>query len=222
MQTTPDRQLATLAAVQHGLFTVAQSDEAGLTRDQRDTRIRAGRWEVVHPGVYRVGGVPETWRARLLAACWGAHGVAAASHRSAAELWDLPGATTAHLEVTCRRYKRARVDDLVVHESKLLRPEDVETIDGIPVTTIEQTLLGLAAVAGSTIAGMALDRALHRKLTTRKRLDDFVSAKGARGRNGIGVLRELLEKHDPLAGVPESAMETRMKQLLRRHGLPTP
>jgi very-short-patch-repair endonuclease len=124
--------------------------------------------------------------------------------------------------VTCRRYRRTLVDGLVVHETKLLRLEDIEAIDGIPVTTIEQTLLGLAAVVHPTVVEMALDRALHRKLTTRHRLDEFVRAKGARGRNGVGVLRGLLLQHDPLAGVPESPMETRMKQLLRRHGLPAP
>jgi hypothetical protein len=95
-------------------------------------------------------------------------------------------------------------------------------IDGIPVTTIEQTLLGLAAVAGANVAEMALDRALLHELTTRAELDRFLRAKGARGRNGIGVLRTLLREHDPLAGISESAMETRLKQLFRRHGLPTP
>src|SRR5262249_43583074 len=44
----------------------------------------------------------------------------------------------------------------------------------------------------------------------------------ARGRNGIGVLRDLLKSHDPLAGTPESAMESMLKRLLRRHGLPNP
>jgi hypothetical protein len=69
---------------------------------------------------------------------------------------------------------------------------------------------------------MALDQALLRKLTTRAGMTEFIDAKGARGRDGIGVLRALLEQHDPLASVPESAMETKMKRLFRRHGLPTP
>ncbi len=169
-----------------------------------------------------MAGVPDSWRARLLAACWVACGLAAASHRSAARLWDLPGGTEDHLEITCRRYERAHVDDLIVHETELLRPEDVTVIDGIPVTTIEQTLMGLGAVTTSTVVEMAMDRALHRQLTSRKQLDAFLRAKGARGRNGIGVLRDVLRLHDPLAGLPESAAETRMKQLLRRHDLPMP
>jgi hypothetical protein len=111
---------------------------------------------------------------------------------------------------------------LVVHETLSLHPCDTEEIDGIPVTTVEQTLLGLAAVVSTPVVEMAMDRALHRELTTRAHLDAFVRAKGARGRNGVGVLRDLLRRHDPLAGIPESAMETKMKQLLRRHGLPAP
>ncbi|MGZ6993452.1 MAG: hypothetical protein ACXVKJ_20255, partial [Ilumatobacteraceae bacterium] len=46
--------------------------------------------------------------------------------------------------------------------------------------------------------------------------------KGKQGRNGIGALREVVRGLDPLAGVPESVMETKLKQLLRRNGLPTP
>jgi very-short-patch-repair endonuclease len=36
------------------------------------------------------------------------------------------------------------------------------------------------------------------------------------------VLRNLLRSRDPLAGIPESAMETQLKRLLRKHQLPTP
>ena len=44
------------------------------------------------------------------------------------------------------------------------------------------------------------DRALRLELTTRRDLDAFVRDKGARGRNGIRVLRDLLRQYDPLAG----------------------
>jgi very-short-patch-repair endonuclease len=176
----------------------------------------------MHPTVYRIAGSPDTWRGRLLAACWATTGLVAASHRSAGALFDLPGGSRDFLEITCLRWKRGFVAGLVVHETKLLEPDDVTMLDGIPATTVEQTLLGLAAVLPPPVIEIAVDRALHRKLTTRASLDDFVQRKGARGRNGVGVLRELLRTNDPLAGVPESAMETKLKQLLRRHGLPTP
>jgi hypothetical protein len=219
---TPDGKIAKIAAVQYSVFTDANATEVGFTRDQRAKRVRVGRWEVVHPGVYRVAGSPASWRGDVLAACWASQQLVVASHRSAAELWGLPGARTDHVEITCHRWRRARQAGLIIHETKLLLPEDTTEIDGIPVTSVEQTLLGLAAVSRPAVVDMALDRALREKLTTRERLDAFVTWKAAKGRNGVGVLRDLVEAHDPRNGVPESAMETRLKRLFRRHGLPTP
>jgi hypothetical protein len=137
-------------------------------------------------------------------------------------VWELPGRSTHLVEITSRRYKRAKASGLVVHETELLPAEDVCEVDGIPTASVEQTLLGLSALADESVVEMALDRALHRKLTTITQLEQFVRRKGKRGRNGIGVLRALVRDHDPIAGIPESAMETQLKQLLRRNGLPAP
>ncbi len=222
MDGTTDGLIASIAEKQHGIFTSADATAVGFTRDERAKRVAAGRWVSLHPGVYRMAGAPVSWQGSALGTCRAVRALTAASHRSGAELWDLPGRSRAFLEVTSRRYRRAFVGDLVVHETELLRPEDVTMLEGIPVTTIEQTLLGLAAVVHRDVVEMAIDRALQRELTSFEQLAAFVDAKGARGRNGIGVLRNLLERYDPLAGLPESVMETKMKQLLRRHGLATP
>jgi hypothetical protein len=221
MEQTSDQRIAAVAATHFGYFTAAQADRAGLTRDQRAKRVRSGRWELVHPNVYRIAGAPDSWRGRLLATCWAAHGLSAASHRAAAGLWDLPEGAEL-LEISCRRWRRSFFDGLVVHETKLLLDDDITEVDGIPVTSVEQTLLGLAAVMDETVVEMAIDRALQRNLTTGAKLDAFVDLKGARGRNGVGVLRQLRRLHDPLAGIPESAMETKLKRLLRAHDFPTP
>jgi very-short-patch-repair endonuclease len=222
MDDSLDRKIAAIAERQHGHFTLAQADALGYTDDQREYRTRTGRWVLTYDRVYRIAGLPGSWRGAVLAACWAAQGVAAASHRSAASLRDLPGGVTGFVEITCERWKRAKASGLIVHETLSLDPEDLDVVDGIPVTSVEQTLLGLAAVVHETVVEMALDRALHRKLTTIERLEAFVSRKGKRGRNGIGVLRGLVRELDPMAGVPESPMETKLKQLLRRRGLPMP
>jgi hypothetical protein len=217
-----DRAVAAIAARQHGVFTDRQADEIGLTADQRDFRVRTGRWRSLHPGVYVVAGVPDEWRARLLAACWSTRQTAVVSHRAAAALWDLPGGSREVVEITCRRDRRAQPPPhVIVHETDVLDPDDMTERDGIPIATVEQTLLGLAAVA-PTVVEMAVDRALTRNLTTVARLVRFVERKRGRGRNGIGVLRGLVEARDPCAGVPESPMETKLRQLLRSHGLPEP
>jgi hypothetical protein len=222
METSLDQCIAAIAERQHGVFTIPQTEAIGFTRDRRDRRIRSGRWLVLFDGVYRIAGVPPSWRGQLLAACWGAPDLAVASHRSAAELWDLPGRRTDLVEISCRRRRRTKAGGLVVHETKSLSVDDIETIDGIPTTSIEQTLMGLAAVVSDTVVEMAVDRALHRNQTTIDQLRHFVRRKGKQGRNGVGVLRAIVEPLDASAGVPESAMETKLKQLLRRHGLPMP
>jgi very-short-patch-repair endonuclease len=216
-----EQRIAVVAARQHGVFTAAQATDAGFTVKQRSGRVTSGRWELLHPGVYTIAGAPSSWRGQLLASCWAAPGLAAASHRAGARLRDLPGGVEL-VEITCKRWKRAKFDGLIVHEMKGLDLSDIEYVDQIPTTTVEHTLMGLAAILPDTVVEMAIDRALYKKMTTITRLEQFLARKGKRGRNGAGILRELVRNLDPLAGVPESAMETKLKQLLRRHGLPMP
>ena len=72
------------------------------------TASRTGRWELVHDRVYRIVGTPLTWRGQVLAACWAGGMRAVASHRTAAELWRLPGRSTTVVEITCPRWRRAQ------------------------------------------------------------------------------------------------------------------
>src|SRR5947209_19770426 len=96
-----DQRVAERAARQHGVLTFRQAAELGVTSRQREVRIRTGRWDLRHPGVYAIAGVPRSWRCDLLAACWSASGLAVASHRSAAQPWSLPGGHTVVVEITC-------------------------------------------------------------------------------------------------------------------------
>src|SRR4051794_20795381 len=113
-----DEHVAALARQQHGLITLAQLDEISTTRRQRQWRLRTGRWESPYTGVYRIAGIPPSWRSELLAACLAGDGVA--SHRSAAAVWDLPGAHHNRVEIITERWEREQHARLVVHESLLL------------------------------------------------------------------------------------------------------
>src|SRR4051812_42071886 len=202
MESSLDQRIAVIAEAQHGVFSLRQLDDLGFTPAQRDARLRAGRWASPYERVYRIAGAPLSWRGNLLASCWAAHGLAVASHRAAAALWGLPGGRTDFLEITCRRWKRAKADGLVVHESKLLDDRDIRSVDAIPTASVEQTLLGLGAVVLPSTVEMAVDRALHLELTTIEALEQFVKRKGKRGRNGVGVLRTLVDGLNPRAGIP--------------------
>jgi len=220
--TSVDLAIAQIAAAQHGIVTLQQALDVGVTREAVRHRVAGRRLESLHPAVYRVAGSPVNWRGTLLAACLAAPGPGVASHRSAARLWDLPGGSERFVEITCRRWRRVRLPGLVVHESGAVDRVDVTIVDAVPCMTVARTLLSLGAVSKPSVVEMALDVALRRELTTLDELRRILRRLGRPGRNGSGVLRRLIDRHGAEAGMTESVMETRLKQMLRRHGLPIP
>jgi very-short-patch-repair endonuclease len=111
---------------------------------------------------------------------------------------------------------------LIVHETTVLDAYDRRVVDAIPVTSSGRTLLDLGAVYGDRTVERALEAALRRNLLTVSQLDGFLGRLGRSGRNGAGVLRRVLAARRPGAAPTDSDMETRVLQLLRRHGLPPP
>ncbi|MFN8025705.1 MAG: type IV toxin-antitoxin system AbiEi family antitoxin domain-containing protein [Acidimicrobiia bacterium] len=218
---TDDQAVARLAARQHGIVAMRQAVSAGMTPAAVRHRVNTRRLLPLYPSVYRVAGSPVTWRSNVLAACLAAPGPGVASHRSAARLWDLPGGSERTIEITCRRWRRTQLTALVVHETLSLDALDVTVRDSIPCMTVERTLLSLGAASPASVE-LALDAALRRHLTSVAALRSLLDRLGVKGRPGAGVLRQVLDRHGGEEAVTESVMETRLKQLLRRHRLPMP
>lgn len=217
-----DHELRIASEQQFGVFTRAHAVAAGFSPDQIRNRLANGRWAPVHQRVFRVAGSPLAWQGQILAACWAGGFRAAASHRSAAALWELPGGRRDLVEITCPRWRRGRHDHLVVHETTVMDWLDLTHHDGVPVTTPERTLLDLGAVCSPRVVDMALDAALRRDLVDTRVLRAVLGRVGRRGRNGTGVLRRLLDERAPEQRRAESPAETRLVQVLRAHGLPEP
>src|SRR5262245_2705951 len=134
-----DREVARLAARQHGVVSRAQLLDAGLDRHAIVHRLDRGRLHVVHRGVYAVGYPVLKPEGRWMAAVLATGGVA--SHRAAGAIWEV--LTSERIEVTAATYKQR--PGIRVHRSRL--PQDEITVErGIPVTTVPRTLLDLAAV----------------------------------------------------------------------------
>lgn len=222
MARSRDAAIAETAATLHGIFARAHAREAGFSHEQIRRRLERGEWDRLYDLAYKIAGAPLTWRGRLLAACWAGGFRAAASHRSAAALWGLAGRRRHIVEIVCPRWRRAQHHDLVVHETKRLERADITEVDGIPVTTPERTLLDLGAVCSPSVVEMALDGAERRGLVTLSSVGATVARLGRQGRNGVGILRALLDVRSPNQAVPESDMETMMLQVLRRNGFPPP
>ncbi|HUV10116.1 MAG TPA: hypothetical protein VMX12_04000 [Acidimicrobiia bacterium] len=222
MDDVPEDRLRAVSEQQFGVFTRSHARSAGLSADQVRNRLADGRWVAVHQRVYRVAGAPLFWQGEILAACWAGGFRAAASHRSAAALWELPGGRRDLVEITCPRWRRGRHDELVVHETTALEWLDLTHHEGIPVTTPERTLLDLGAVCPPRAVDMAMDAALRKELVDAQAIRAVLGRVGRRGRNGTGVLRRLVDERAPEQRRAESPAETRLVHVLRRHGLPEP
>jgi hypothetical protein len=214
-----DRALAAIARHQHGLITLAQATDAGLTTTAVQWRLDRGRWERMHEGVYRVAGLPRSYGQRALAACLGIGPEAAASHRTAAVLHDLLRYREPPTEVTTTRLRSPELDGVVVHRLADLHATWVTDLDGTPVTNVARTLVDLGAVAGLRTVEAALDRAIGLRRVTLREVRHAMIAVARRGRHGVGTIRRLLEARGG-AVLPSGIFEARMASLLRNANLP--
>jgi len=206
-----DGRAGRLAAAQHSLITTSQLLKAGLTTPQIDHRVRRGLLAVVHPGVYRMPGVRQSYEGRAMAACLATGGVA--SHRCAARLFGLRGFERCQVvEVAVDGRRAPRLPGVVGHRIKGLEPTRIGVI---PVAMPAEVLLGLAAVA-PTLAEGALNDALVKRLASLPALVRFLNRRAARGRDGIQLLRQLVEEQIRAGGPTESWLEDRVVEFLRR------
>ncbi|HEU4707388.1 MAG TPA: type IV toxin-antitoxin system AbiEi family antitoxin domain-containing protein [Solirubrobacterales bacterium] len=86
---TVDSRIADIAARQHGVITLPQLEDAGVTREAACKRAKRGRLHRLHRGVYAVGHSAPSHHRRWMAAVLACGDGAVLSHHSAAALWEL-------------------------------------------------------------------------------------------------------------------------------------
>ncbi len=146
---TVEERIGATAAVQHGVLTLPQLLEAGLSVHQVERRARSGRLVRLHRGVYLHGaltGPLEPPLARPMAAVLACGPGAVVSYESAATLWKLvPAAEAGPVHVTVPGGDRGRRPGLAPHRVASLPGEDRGEVDRVPVTAPPRTLVDLAA-----------------------------------------------------------------------------
>lgn len=158
---------AELATTQWGLFTTAQARTAGMHPKHIAALADAGAIHHVRRGVHRIHGAP--WHPHEdLRAAWLALDAsriadqrlagpitAAVSHRSAAKTLQLGDIDADLLEFTVPRRRQTRLPDQRFHTG-VLAADDIELVDGLPVTTVARTIDDLAAdlLDGGHLAGI--------------------------------------------------------------------
>jgi predicted transcriptional regulator of viral defense system len=220
MQQDNDREVGAIARVQHGLVTYDQVSAAAMTRDHIYYRMQQGRWERVAPQVYRIAGCPETWHQRLLAATLVYRGVA--SHRSALKLHGILDYRTDEVDVSFARWRRHGLPGVTAHETVCFSPTDHTVVAGVPVTTIERTLIDAGAIHSSRFVEDALDECIRRQWTTPESVAERLRAIAGQGRNGVGVMRTILDQRCALQDTSESVLQSRFIRALRDHDVVLP
>lgn len=200
-----DAAIARIAYRQHSLILREQALGVGMTDEMIRHRINTGRWARVAAGVYRLAGVPVTWKQRALAACLISGPGAVVSHRSAAVLWGVSGFRPGPLEITVPAGRSGRNALARVHRS------EVEGVlrDRVPVTRPSRMLMDLAGVVTGDLLEEAVDDALCRRLC---RIEDLTPR---------GKLREVLAAWNG-DGLPEGVAEMRVVRALLAAGLEQP
>lgn len=148
-----DALIAEIAAGQYGIVTARQLVAAGLSPAAVRRRVVARRLHRIHQGVYAVGHPGVSREGRWLAATLACGQAAVLSHRSAAELWELltPADGLIHVTVPGRN-GRMRRTGVRIHRPVHFDDSLVTRVRGIPVTTVQRTLVDLRrAVAPATL-----------------------------------------------------------------------
>lgn len=204
---------------QHGLITTEQAVTIlGPSRKARWVSER--RLISVQPGVFRVAGSPETWHQALTGASLAAEGIV--SHRAAAELWGLV-APAGYVEVSVSPASRPRLrPPAICHRIADLHPELAVERAGLRVTDPVRTVIDLGLVLPHWSVGDALSRGITTRLLGIKEVGQLRDALGRKGRNGTGVMREILERRFLTEATEESVLERRFIELVRRHNVSAP
>ncbi len=207
-----------LASRQHGNISVAQLHEFGLSKHAIRARVASGWLIPRHRGVYALGHVPATRESRWMAAVLTFGEGAVLSHRSAAALWGiLSGGVVTDVTVPTRAGHRRR-DGLVVHRSPV-SAHNVTVRRGIPVTTLLQTVLDVAAV----VRVRRLHQVFEEAQVQHHLRPEVVAAEALcrRGYRGNARVWHTLEGSVDPSGV-RSILELRFLRMCAAQGLPRP
>jgi hypothetical protein len=101
----------------------------------------------------------------------------------------------------------------------VLAPQDLTSVDGIPVTSLARTLLDLSAVVKTPELLNAIDRAERLNLFDLNAVVDVLDR--SNGRKGARALRRAVAAYRP--STQKSELERRFKELLEAaHDIPSP
>jgi very-short-patch-repair endonuclease len=222
-----DRTIAALARDQEGVLSRAQLLDRGIHRSSIQRRIDAGVLVSLYPGVYAHGQGSLTESAAALAAVLACGEGALLAYGSAIELRKLlerAGGNCWHVTIPHRKPTgpnaieslRRGLRPIRVHFTSVLFDGEPTVFAGVPITSVERSLIDFAAHAGEHELARAFDEALIAGLSTREQIAGAVALH--RHRPGRRRILALLERDAPPA-LTLSHAERVLVELLRNAGV---
>jgi very-short-patch-repair endonuclease len=211
-----EREIAKIAGRQDNVIGREQVLAAGLTRGAIAYRIRSGRWQRQHRGVYLIGPAPPTPMGKARAAALAVGADAVVSHLSAARLFGLLPQEGRDVEITVARRNPGEHPGIRLHRVAGLTRVDVTQINGLRVTSIARTICDLAATESPHATEQAFQEALYREIVTDKALKAVLDREPRR--RGAPIIRALLNN----PSLTRSERERRILKLISDAQLPKP
>jgi hypothetical protein len=207
-----------LAEAQHGVVSTRQILESGIGEDTLRSRWEGRLLIPLFQGVFALGHQRLTSEGRWMAAVLACGPGAFLSHFSAGHLWNMCG-SYGPVEVL-RRSGGARHKGVRLHQTRRLEPYEATVERGIPVTSVERTLLDLAARMDTKQTERTLVQAYKSGRLSWSALDRVLCRR--KGRKGAGRLRRIAAEIDPRVLETRSVNEIDFLTLWRETRLPLP
>jgi very-short-patch-repair endonuclease len=216
-----DGRIEAIAELQRARVSRGQLLAVEVNASAIDRRLRNGRLEHVHLGVYGLPHTTELWLAAETSALLACGDRAMLSHHTAATLWHLrPGvARPVHVTIPGARGFPAP-KDVKLHRSRTVDPADVRIHEGLPVTSPARTLLDVSATLPDRDVERVLDEGVFAlRIVTLAEINLVLSRAGTHP--GRARLARVASGHTGSTKT-DSPPEERLLGLIRSAGLPGP
>lgn len=204
----------------NGVVTRSEVAALGIPPSTLDRMVSQGILNRASSGVFTLPGLNDDHLTMLHVACRKLGAVT--SHMSAAKIHELAKPTHVKPTVSVPRRRTKDLEGVSVHQLTDLTDDHIEIIDGLPVTDAERTIVDLAAVLSENYLESIVDNGLASGRIDLDRLIELHMALARQGKPGTVKLRTILQPRAPGYVAPESELERRLLQLIRRAELPEP
>jgi hypothetical protein len=140
----PPSDAEVLARARHNVITRVELRALGLSDSGIQHRVDTGRLHRKYTSILAVGRPDVPLDGVFLAATLACGPLAKLSHRSALRKWELRGGGTYRIDVSAPRSIKPK-QGIRLHRPLSLDALDTTELDGIPITSVAQTLLDVAA-----------------------------------------------------------------------------